>query len=144
QPALAFEPVSTAGSAFVVDTPGGIADLGATLRAAHDVAVFALWDGPARRPRLAGLGLAAGGDGGGGPWYVPVGHQGGEAVLDQSAVTSELAPVFGSKELLGHDAKEADLVLRATGTAPLGWAHSSFLAAYLLGAGSRDPRLEDL
>lgn len=141
QPALAFEPVATAGSTHVVDSPGALADLGAFFTTAREVAVFGLWDGPARRPKLAGLGLAAGG---GGPWYVPLGHQGGEPVLDQSAVTAELAPVFAGHDLLGHDAKETDLALQASGIPPRGWSHSSFLAAYLLGAGSRDPRLEDL
>ena len=141
QPALAFEPVESVGSARIVDTPAALADLGAALASSKDVGVFGLWDGSARHPRLAGLGLAADGAG---PWYVPVGHQGGEPVLDQSAVTAELAPVFGERDLLGHDAKETDLALRAIGCPPRGWSHSSFLAAYLLGAGSRDPRLDDL
>src|SRR5438445_1885466 len=48
------------------------------------------------------------------------------------------------KPISGHDAKETELALRALGGGKREWAFSTFLAAYLLGAGSRDPRLEDL
>jgi DNA polymerase I len=142
QPLLAFEPLSASpGGCRVVDSPEGLADLAAELSRTDDVAVFGLWDGSARTPQLTGLGVAAAqGD----PWYIAVGHRSGEAVLDQVRVAEQLAPVFAGRELLGHDAKESELALRALGCPPRGWSHSSYLAAYLLGAGSRDPRLEDL
>ena len=57
------------------------------------------------------------------------------------AVASELSE---GKPVSGHDAKETELALRALGGGKREWAFSTFLAAYLLGAGSRDPRLEDL
>jgi len=142
QPLLTFEPVAaTSDTARIVDTPEALQALAAELRGAGDVAVFGLWDGPARTPRLAGLGLAAGDAE---PAYVAVGHQNGERVLDQADVAAGLADVFAGRELLGHDAKESELALRALGCPPAGWSHSSYLAAYLLGAGSRDPRLDDL
>ncbi|HEX6488054.1 MAG TPA: DNA polymerase I [Candidatus Dormibacteraeota bacterium] len=140
QPLLAFEPLAAPAGSRMVDTPEALANLGVELRDADDVAFFGLWDGSARTPAMAGIGVATGGE----PWYIPIGHQGGEAVLALPAVAAELAPVFAGRELLGHDAKEADLALRAIGCPPRGWGHSSYLAAYLLGAGSRDPRLEDL
>ncbi|MGH7776284.1 MAG: DNA polymerase, partial [Candidatus Dormibacterales bacterium] len=41
-------------------------------------------------------------------------------------------------------AKEMDLAARAIGLDARGWAFDTYLAAYLLGAGARDPRLDDL
>ena len=56
------------------------------------------------------------------------------------AVASSLA----DRAVSGHDAKETELALRSLGGGKREWDFSTFLAAYLLGAGSRDPRLEDL
>src|SRR5207249_1200591 len=65
-------------------------------------------------------------------WYVPA------RLLDR--VVPQLAP----KGLLGHDVKEMELALSAWRPGAHDWRFSTHLAAYLLGAGSRDPRLEDL
>src|SRR5207237_10073690 len=51
---------------------------------------------------------------------------------------------LSGRPISGHDAKETELALRSLGGGKRDWAFSTFLAAYLLGAGSRDPRLEDL
>src|SRR5438132_2185796 len=55
-----------------------------------------------------------------------------------------VASTLSGRPISGHDAKETELALRALGGGKREWAFSTFLAAYLLGAGSRDPRLEDL
>jgi DNA polymerase-1 len=55
-----------------------------------------------------------------------------------------LAHLLEHRHLLGHDAKETDLGLQALEERQYDWVFSTYLAAYLLGAGSRDPRLEDL
>jgi DNA polymerase-1 len=57
------------------------------------------------------------------------------------AVASELTE---GTPISGHDTKETELALRALGGGTRKWAFSTFLASYLLGAGARDPRLEDL
>ncbi|TMF32259.1 MAG: DNA polymerase I, partial [Chloroflexi bacterium] len=55
-----------------------------------------------------------------------------------------VAATLSGRPISGHDAKETELALRSLGGGQRDWAFSTFLAAYLLGAGSRDPRLEDL
>ncbi len=55
-----------------------------------------------------------------------------------------VASTLAGRPISGHDAKETELALRSLGGGKRDWAFSTFLAAYLLGAGSRDPRLEDL
>src|SRR5437016_4559983 len=55
-----------------------------------------------------------------------------------------VASTLSGRPISGHDAKETELALRSLGGGKREWAFSTFLAAYLLGAGSRDPRLEDL
>src|SRR5437879_13082679 len=54
-----------------------------------------------------------------------------------------VASTLSGRPISGHDAKETELALRSLGGGKREWAFSTFLAAYLLGAGSRDPRLED-
>jgi len=129
QPALAFEPAPPSGGVGLVED---LAPLRSRLQAASQVGVFGVWDGPARTAPLVGLGLAVGGDGETEAFYVP-----GE-------LGAGLAPELGRLPLLGHDVKEADLGLRALRAGSYEWAFSTFLAAYLLGAGARDPRLDDL
>ncbi len=141
QPTLAFEPVAVAGAPQVVTDPDELALLAERLVAAEQVAVFGLWEGYPRRARLVGLGLAADPEQ---AYYLPVGHVGGEPVLTPGALAADLGPVLAKAHLLGHDAKETELALTAAGFEPGEWSFSTFLAAYLLGAGSRDPRLEDL
>src|SRR5205814_168064 len=48
------------------------------------------------------------------------------------------------KPLVGHDVKEMQLALASLSPGSYDWRFSTHLAAYLLGAGSRDPRLDDL
>jgi DNA polymerase-1 len=139
QPRLALEPVArVAGDAAIVRDPAQLELVRTAAREAGEVAVFGLWDGAARSGQLVGLGLSAGDR----SWYVPAGHQndgtGSGAILDA------LHPLLEGVKLLGHDTKETDLALRAAGFDPQAWSFSTFLAAYLLGSGSRDPRLEDL
>src|SRR5256885_16614236 len=55
-----------------------------------------------------------------------------------------VASTLSGRPISGHDAKETELALRSLGGGKRDWAFSTFLAAYLLGAGPRDPRLEDL
>src|SRR5207249_7168796 len=99
-----------------------------------EVAVFGLWDGPARGGAQVGLGLAAADD----AWYVP------------APLTGPIIQALDGKPLAGHDVKEMQLALqsyRRDSPSPHNlqqWKFSTSLAAYLLGAGSRDPRLEDL
>jgi DNA polymerase-1 len=127
QPRLAFDPVA-ATDVVLVDAE----DLPAVVEAiegADEVGVFGLWDGPARAGVQVGVGVAVGER----AWYVP-------AVL-AAAVVAALA----GRALDGHDVKETELALSSlVPGASHDWRFSTFLAAYLLGAGSRDPRLDDL
>src|SRR5256712_975572 len=87
--------------------------------------------GPAGRgARRCGVGVATARD----TFYV----SGAEAMDAVASSLTEGLPISG------HDAKETELALRALGGGTREWAFSTYLAAYLLGAGSRDPRLEDL
>ncbi|MBO0685325.1 MAG: DNA polymerase I, partial [Candidatus Dormibacteraeota bacterium] len=65
-------------------------------------------------------------------WYVP------------AALAHRVVPAFAGKPLAGHDVKEMQLALQRYAAGAFDWRVSTSLAAYLLGAGSRDPRLEDL
>ena len=137
QPTLTFEAPAPARD-VVLATPERLPDLLGAVDAADTVSVFGLWDGAPRQGAFAGLGLAlpASEDGAARPaaWYVPRG-EGLAAVL----------PRLRGRDLSTHDPKEVQLALEAVG-APrdVRWRFSTALAAYLLGAGARDPRLEDL
>jgi DNA polymerase-1 len=126
QPTLAFEPAAPTSGVIV----GDAAEVLPKLEPAAQVGVFGLWEGPARTGTLAGLGLATDGE----AYYVPGG----------GAQVRPLAHALEHRHLLGHDAKETDLGLQAVEERLYEWVFSTYLAAYLLGAGSRDPRLEDL
>ena len=127
QPTLALEPVELHGSIALVgeESLPGMRD---AIAAAEEMALFGLWDGQPRSGVQVGLGVAAGDRG----WYVP------------AALAGRLAGVLAGKPLLAHDAKEMQLALGAVVPGEHEWRFSTHLAAYLLGAGSRDPRLEDL
>ena len=128
QPKLEFEPISAVEGVSVA-AAGDLASIRESITAAPEVAIFGLWDGLARSGRLAGFGVAAGSH----TWYVP------------AALAPGVLDAAGERPLLGHDVKELQLALEGVGAPPrLDWRFSSYLAAYLLGAGSRDPRLEDL
>ena len=127
QPTLAFEPAPRSSGLKIVDDAAEAASL---VAGSTDVGVFAFTETAGRGARTCGLGVATGRD----TFYVA--HP---DAMD--AIASELSE---GKPVSGHDAKETELALRALGGGKREWAFSTFLAAYLLGAGSRDPRLEDL
>ena len=127
QPTLTFETAPRTEGVKIVDDAAEAASL---VAGATDVGVFAFTETAGRGARTCGLGVATGRD----TFYVA--HP---DAMD--AVASELTE---GKPISGHDAKETELALRALGGGTREWAFSTFLAAYLLGAGSRDPRLEDL
>lgn len=137
QPTLSFEaaaPVHDVRLAGAQD----LAALVAALTEVPAVSLFGLWDGGPREGALAGLGIALPGPEVDGEtpadaWYVPHGLLG------------QVLPHLPGRALATHDPKELQLALEAVGgPADLGWRFSTGLAAYLLGAGARDPRLEDL
>ena len=126
QPSLAFEPAPRAAGLKVVEDPAEAASL---LDGSADVGVFAFNEGSGRASRVLGLGVSTGKD----TFYVS-----GQDAMDAVATTLSGRPISG------HDAKDTELALRSLGGGRRDWGFSTFLAAYLLGAGSRDPRLEDL
>ncbi|MEO8743735.1 MAG: DNA polymerase I [Candidatus Dormiibacterota bacterium] len=127
QPSLAFEPAPRVAGLKVVEDAAEAASL---LDGAEHVGVFAFNEGAGRAARICGLGVSTGSK----TFYV--------ATADaMDAVASTLSE---GRPISGHDAKETELALRSLGGGKREWAFSTFLAAYLLGAGSRDPRLEDL
>jgi DNA polymerase-1 len=126
QPSLAFEAAPEPSGLKVVEDPVEAASL---LDGDGDVGVFAFTEGAGRGARVAGLGVSTGTH----TFYVAT-----PSAMD--AVASTLS----GRPMSGHDAKETELALRSLGGGKREWAFSTFLAAYLLGAGMRDPRLEDL
>ncbi|HET6309524.1 MAG TPA: DNA polymerase I [Candidatus Nitrosotalea sp.] len=126
QPSLTFEAAPEPAGLKVVEDPAEAANL---LDGSADVAVFAFNEGAGRSARILGLGVSTGSD----TFYV--------AKPDAMDV---VASTLSGRPISGHDAKETELALRSLGGGKREWAFSTFLAAYLLGAGSRDPRLEDL
>ena len=144
QPTLQFAPQEPAHDVRIAGA-GEVEVLGEAVARSPRVAVFGLWDGAARDGALAGVGLAvppAGGtetdgeiEAGATPevWYLP------------AALVAPVVPALEQRPLLTHDPKELQVALeRRMGALDLDWRFSTALAAYLLGAGARDPRLEDL
>lgn len=129
QAAIMFEP-QEAGDVALIEDEGAAEELAGRLGGAGELGVYGLLEGgSARTGTLLGLGIATGEE----TWYVPAARLG------------PIRPVLESVPLQAHDVKEQELALIAHGiTGPFNWRGSSYLAAYLLGAGSRDPRLEDL
>ena len=136
QPVLDFGPLEAGEGPEVVSGSARLAEVAAAVGEDEQLALFGLWDGGARHPGPAGRGIAPEA----GPLYVPLGVGG----IPAAEVAATLAPALERGSLLCHDAKEMDLVLKALGMGVPGWAFDSYLAAYLLGAGARDPRLDDL
>jgi DNA polymerase-1 len=126
QPSLAFEPAPQSAGLKVVDDPVEAASL---LDGSAHVGVFMFTEGSGRAARVLGVGVSNGTN----TFYAS-----SPAAMD--AVASTLA----DRTVSGHDAKETELAMRSLGGGKREWDFSTFLAAYLLGAGSRDPRLEDL
>src|SRR5579864_5221663 len=126
QPSLAFEAAPQPAGLRVVEDPAEAVSL---IDGSGDIGVFAFNDGTGRSTTTGGLGVSTGEN----TFYA--------ATPDaMDAVASTLS----GRQISGHDAKETELALRSLGGGRREWAFSTFLAAYLLGAGSRDPRLEDL
>jgi DNA polymerase-1 len=126
QPSLAFEAAPQPAGLRVVDDSGEAASL---IDGSPDIGVFALIEGAGRSARTCGLGVSTGVN----TFYVA-----------NPAAMDAVASTLSGRPISGHDAKETELALRSLGGGKREWAFSTFLAAYLLGAGSRDPRLEDL
>ncbi len=126
QPTLALEPAPTPAGLRIVEDAVEAASL---LKNGSDVGVFTFTEGAGRGAKVLGVGASTGTD----TFYV----------AKQDAMDA-VASVLADMAISGHDAKETELALRALGGGRREWVFSTFLAAYLLGAGSRDPRLEDL
>ena len=126
QPSLSFEAAPEPTGLKVVDDPTEAASL---LDGSKDVAVYAFNESTTRGARTVGLGVSTGKE----TFFV----------AKQEAMDA-VASTLSGRPISGHDAKETELALRSLGGGKRDWAFSTFLAAYLLGAGSRDPRLEDL
>ena len=126
QPSLAFEPPPQAAGLKIVEDPTEAASL---LDTSGDVGVFAFTEGAGRGCKICGLGVSTDGH----TFYVA-----------RPEAMDAVAATLSGRPISGHDAKETELALRSLGGGKREWAFSTYLAAYLLGAGSRDPRLEDL
>jgi DNA polymerase-1 len=126
QPSLSFEAAPEPAGLKVVDDPTEAASL---LDGSGDVGVYAFNESTTRGARTVGLGVSTGRE----TFYVA-----------KPEAMDAVASTLSGRPISGHDAKETELALRSLGGGKREWAFSTFLAAYLLGAGSRDPRLEDL
>src|SRR2546430_7839854 len=126
QPSLAFEPAPQPAGLKIVEEAAEAASL---LDGAEHAGVFTFTEGTGRSVRVLGLGVSTGAQ----TFYV----------AKQDAVDA-VASTLDDRTVSGHDAKETELALRSLGGGKRRFDFSTFLAAYLLGAGSRDPRLEDL
>ncbi|HEY6875083.1 MAG TPA: DNA polymerase I [Candidatus Dormibacteraeota bacterium] len=126
QPSLAFEPAPQPAGLKIVADPVEAASL---LDGSEHTGVFTFTEGAGRSSRVLGLGVSTGAQ----TFYV----------ARQDAMDA-IASTLDDRAVSGHDAKETELALRGLGGGRRSWDFSTFLAAYLLGAGSRDPRLEDL
>jgi DNA polymerase-1 len=126
QPSLALEAAPAPAGLKIVEDPVEAATL---LNSSEDVGVFAFTERAGRGARVHGLGVSTGSH----TFYAST-----QEAMD--AVASTLS----GRPIAGHDAKETELALRSLGGGKREWSFSTFLAAYLLGAGMRDPRLEDL
>jgi DNA polymerase-1 len=130
QASLTFEPAEELRGVKLVPAQATVEALCAAVRAADEVGVFGLWDGPARGGTPVGLGVATPED----AFYLTLEGQPAQQVVDALADT----------RLATHDAKEMHLLLETVDEQRYRWVFSTYLAAYLLGAGARDPRLDDL
>jgi DNA polymerase I len=126
QPSLAFEPAPQPAGLKVVDDPVEAASL---LDGSEHVGVFMFTEGAGRAARVLGVGVSTGRN----TFYA-----------SRPEAMDAVASTLADRTVSGHDAKETELAMRSLGGGKRDWDFSTFLAAYLLGAGSRDPRLEDL
>ncbi len=127
QARLALEPVEELGAVTVVGQER-LPEVVTAIEGEAGVALFGLWDDNPRSGAQVGLALAAGDH----VWYVP------------ATLVPHLVEPLAGRSLMTHDVKEMELALRALHPGEHDWRFSTSLAAYLLGQGARDPRLEDL
>jgi DNA polymerase-1 len=126
QPSLAFEPAPQPAGLKIVDDPVEATSL---LDGSDHVGVFMFTEGAGRSARVLGVGVSTGRN----TFYAA-----------RPEAMDAVASTLADRSVSGHDAKETELAMRSLGGGKRDWDFSTFLAAYLLGAGSRDPRLEDL
>ena len=134
QAKLEFAPPEDLQGVRMVPEHASAPELTAAISAAAEVRVFGLWDGPARGGTPVGLGIATKDD----AFYLPLAGR----------PAAEVADALAKRPLSTHDVKDMQLLLDRAGRGVDGadyeWVFSTFLSAYLLGAGARDPRLDDL
>jgi len=134
QAKLEFAPPEDLQGVRMVPEHASAPELTAAISAAAEVGVFGLWDGPARGGTPVGLGIATKDD----AFYLPLAGR----------PAAEVADALAKRPLSTHDVKDMQLLLDRAGRGVDGadyeWVFSTFLSAYLLGAGARDPRLDDL
>jgi DNA polymerase-1 len=138
----------------VADTPLAVAEAVRRSRAAGRVGVAVLADGSkAIRSQLVGLALAAGE---GEAWYLPFGHRAAPEVFADAEVRTLPPPTDGAllplAQLLadrgvpkvGHDLKQALLVLRRSGLALDGVGFDTMVASFMADPGKRSHALDAL
>src|SRR6266571_6075053 len=130
QAKLEFAPPEDLHGVRLVPDHASLAELCAAISTAEEVGVFGLWDGPARGGTPVGLGIATRDD----AFYLPL----------TGRPAAEVADALAARPLSTHDVKDMQLLLDQVDEQNYEWVFSTFLSAYLLGAGSRDPRLDDL
>ncbi|MEP7104645.1 MAG: DNA polymerase I [Chloroflexota bacterium] len=130
QAKLEFAPPEDLHGVRLVPDHASPEELVAAIKAADEVGVFGLWDGPARGGTPVGLGIATPDD----AFYLPL----------RGRPATEVADALATRPLSTHDVKEMQLLLDQVDEQSYRWVFSTFLSAYLLGAGARDPRLDDL
>ncbi len=126
QPSLALEPAPEPAGLRIVEDAAEAASL---LGGGAEVGVFTFTEGAGRDAHVCGIGVAL---------------EHSTFYVAKRDVMDTVAAALSDRPVSGHDAKETELALRVLGGGKREWAFSTYLAAYLLGAGSRDPRLEDL
>jgi DNA polymerase-1 len=132
------------GVCHVVDTPEALARLVEQLDGQHAIAIDL--ETTAVSPRWAeavGLVLAWRADE---AWYVPVAGPQGDRFLDRHLALDALRPVLENPavEKIGQNLKYDWIVLRAAGVRLAGVAFDTMVASYLLEAGQRSHRLDDV
>ena len=134
QAKLEFAPPEDLHGVRLVPDHASFEELCAAISVAEEVGVFGLWDGPARGGTPVGLGIATRED----AFYLPLAGR----------PAAEVADALAARPLSTHDVKDMQLLLDRAGRGvdeqDYKWVFSTFLSAYLLGAGARDPRLDDL
>jgi len=130
----------------VVNTPEGLRDLAARLRAAGHFAMRIIPDRPAAmRAEIVGFAFSTAARE---AEYVPVGHRGlGETPsMPPAAALEALGPIFADRSIKksGHDLKFDAIILAQRGIELVGLETDTMLASYLIDASRSEHRLEDL